>query len=353
MAQITQDFSANAAKAEGRPAPEREDIQAFMSAGSSGDIPAMKKFVKKFPGYIDAGRSAGDYNTLMWSSKAGKISSIDFLAENGANVDVTDSTMETPLQLAAWMGRTGAVLALLLHGADYNAPGRDGLNAADRAREHGHPEIAALIDQFARGEHLDTLKSLKEQLLEEELKIAAAEAEAKIDRRTVPEWKDFSDFYSAATGGNIDGMRKFLKQFGRQYIDVSRDGEGGFNALMWVGKHGAIESIRFLVDNGADVNYADRNGETPLMVAAWLGRNDAVRSLLLRGADYTAKDNKGRTAAAWALEHNHPETAQVIEKFRLDEIEYELQRLKTGTKKEISIETAQFRPRPKSATLKR
>lgn len=347
---MTPHFNVNAASAEGKPAPEHRDLQDFAGAGSDGDISAMKKFLKKFGReHIDAPLGGdGNYNALMWTSKKGTIASIDFLGENGANINAVDRNSETPLLIAAWMGRKGAVLSLLFQGAGFTAVDHDGLTAAQRALKHGHPEVAQVIEQFARGENLDALKGLKDELLAEELRAAAVATEARIDRRTVPEFRDFDAFMSFAAGGDIPAMQKFLKQFGRQYIDGSREGEGGYNALMWVSKKGNVESIRFLDENGANVNYTDRNGETPLLVAAWMGHKDAVRSLLLRGANYKATDSEGLTPAGRALKYNHPEVAEVIEKFILDEIDFALEKLRTGHKRPIRVETAQFRPKRKA-----
>jgi ankyrin repeat protein len=63
-----------------------------------------------------------------------------------------------------------------------------------------------------------------------------------------------------------------------------------------------IEEIKALVFTGADVNYADENGVTVLMHAAYHGV-DAVKLMKLlieHGADVNAQDNKGQTPIMFA-----------------------------------------------------
>ena len=57
--------------------------------------------------------------------------------------------------------------------------------------------------------------------------------------------------------------------------------------------------VRLLLDAGSrtEVRFG---GETPLIYAARLGREKAVLELVAAGADITARDSKGRTAAEHA-----------------------------------------------------
>jgi len=51
-----------------------------------------------------------------------------------------------------------------------------------------------------------------------------------------------------------------------------------------------------------------------LMWAAAYGHTDTVKLLLERGADASARDNRGKTALAMAVEGGHKETEQLLRK---------------------------------------
>lgn len=55
-----------------------------------------------------------------------------------------------------------------------------------------------------------------------------------------------------------------------------------------------------MIEAGVDVNAADNQGLTPLMVAAENGDSELVRNLLAHGANRNARDSKGKKAADYA-----------------------------------------------------
>jgi hypothetical protein len=70
------------------------------------------------------------------------------------------------------------------------------------------------------------------------------------------------------------------------------------DAIMAAVRNVAPNTVTFLLDRGADVNYADsETGFTPLMLAASGGAEKLARLLLNRGADPTPKNRWGKTAA--------------------------------------------------------
>jgi len=63
------------------------------------------------------------------------------------------------------------------------------------------------------------------------------------------------------------------------------------------------DTVRLLIDYGADVTVQDEDHSTPLHLASCLRSAEAVQLLIKHGADVTAKDRKHRTplhlASSW------------------------------------------------------
>ena len=69
--------------------------------------------------------------------------------------------------------------------------------------------------------------------------------------------------------------------------------------------NGHIFVIEALLDYHAEINrVSTKTGETPLIHAAKNGKWESVRLLLESGADVHMRDNTGRTATDWAREKN-------------------------------------------------
>jgi len=54
--------------------------------------------------------------------------------------------------------------------------------------------------------------------------------------------------------------------------------------LIWACAKGKIETAKFLLEHGANVNHADKTGRTPLDLAAYQGDPEVVQLLLNKGA---------------------------------------------------------------------
>ena len=72
----------------------------------------------------------------------------------------------------------------------------------------------------------------------------------------------------------------------------------------------SVDSVRLLLDGGADPNVRQHGGWTPLMGAAAHGDDEIVDLLLAHGADAAAANDEGRTPAGLAAENGHRETAE-------------------------------------------
>jgi hypothetical protein len=77
------------------------------------------------------------------------------------------------------------------------------------------------------------------------------------------------------------------------------NGANGYSALMFASRAGDLETVRTLLDAGANVNDAGRDGLSPLLLAAHRGYAKLALFLLDRGAN-AKYDGAGYTALHWA-----------------------------------------------------
>ncbi len=90
---------------------------------------------------------------------------------------------------------------------------------------------------------------------------------------------------------------------GRAIINVR--GYSGATPLTTAMRKRATLYVNFLLQNGADPNLADRNGDTALMIAARLGYLEGVGAMLGARAAVDASNRQGETALIIAVQNRH------------------------------------------------
>ena len=72
-----------------------------------------------------------------------------------------------------------------------------------------------------------------------------------------------------------------------------------------------VKVIEFLLKRSAQIETQDKNGYTPLLLAASEGNAEAVRVLLQSGANIFCMDKEDRTVLYWASMQNHKNVVDV------------------------------------------
>lgn len=108
---------------------------------------------------------------------------------------------------------------------------------------------------------------------------------------------------SVCDAGGIRCVTRHLRRKAELKASGARElGDGGeAESLQEAAATGNLKQVRELIDNGANVNLRDEEGETALMWASWNDHLDIVKLLLEKGADANVKSSQGRTAFTLAV----------------------------------------------------
>ena len=90
-------------------------------------------------------------------------------------------------------------------------------------------------------------------------------------------------------------------------------GKDQLNDILFTAANGdQPKLIEYVLSRGANINSSNRDGCTPLSAAAQAGYSDAVTVLMDHGADANLADQRGRSPLDYAIEFEHPETADLL-----------------------------------------
>ncbi len=88
--------------------------------------------------------------------------------------------------------------------------------------------------------------------------------------------------------------------------------EGLEESLWQASLDGNSQRVKDLLGRGIEVDVADQEGCTPLMLSAFNGHSEIVLELLARGAEVDRRDRAGRSALLYASTGSFPETVQIL-----------------------------------------
>lgn len=114
-----------------------------------------------------------------------------------------------------------------------------------------------------------------------------------------------SPLYIACSKANVYALEKMVKNGADLKYDFSEYNavplmHYALNYKQFIKNEEYRELIAFLVLNKADINAKNNQGQTPLMAALKNGDIDAFNALIAGGADTLLKDNNGKTALFYA-----------------------------------------------------
>ena len=192
---------------------------------------------------------------LMNAAKHGHWEAVQHLCKAGVEVDMqTVKEGLTPLIMAAELGLFHTVKELISCDADPNIVSKNGKTALSSAVVGGFADITRLLLQ------------------------SGADANHKIG------WEELSPLMVACA-------------------EKRPDSTSG-NAI--------AEVLKLLIDHGANVNYQNKYGNSPLMFAVISGDQDSVTVLMKASAKLDAKNAQGMTALMFAASRGFPRVIEAL-----------------------------------------
>jgi cytohesin len=94
---------------------------------------------------------------------------------------------------------------------------------------------------------------------------------------------------------------------------VDAPNKNGYTPLYIAAGRGHTEAIKLLLAAKASVDAPNKNGSTPLLIVAQQGHTEAIKLLLAANADPT-KEVQGWTALAIADRNGHKDIAALLRK---------------------------------------
>lgn len=217
------------------------------------------------------------FEDLFKSIEEGDLDSVDrIISAEPLAIEARTAEGLSPIMVAAYWGQTSLLDHLVAISGDLDFWEAATVGATGRTRElvNQKPELATAhsTDGFT-GLHLAVFFGHPETAL------ALIEAGADVSARTKNAF-DNQPLHAATAASNAQSR---------------------------------LASARALVEAGAPVNERQRGGFTPLMSAAQHGDDLVVDLLLAAGADASAQDDEGLSAADHASKAGHPDIAAKVQ----------------------------------------
>ena len=226
---------------------------------------------------------------LHWAAHWNDVEIVQLLLHAGADPKAVNRFAATPLSEAAQAGGAPVAEALLKAGADPKTlTTRDGETVLMTAARAGNVDAVKLL--VSRGADVNAHENYRGQTA---LMWAAAERHPDVVKYLLDHGAD----------GKIRAFNRDTKMPKLSAASsITPLARGGLAALHFSAREGDLESARWLLDAGADVNAGDADGTPALTVALMNKQYSFAKYLLERGANPNVGDNRGRAPLYAAID---------------------------------------------------
>lgn len=256
---------------------------------------------------------------LFWAAFQNNLPLINYLLQKGADVNVKDSHMYTPLLFAAVRGNINPELydVLIKKGANIKEKNENGANALLLAIPH-MKDLKEAQYFTKKGLSLKSVDNKGDNALfyaarSGNKKIISQLIEKGLNPKTLNN-KGQNLMFAAAEGSRMKSND--LEFF--EYIESlgvspnQKDKEGLTPLFILSGRHKQLAVINHFIGKGNSVNQSDKDGNTPLMNASSRNTLEVVSLLADKSSNVNGVDNQGHSALTWAVSRNTPDVVSYL-----------------------------------------
>ncbi|MBN2315392.1 MAG: ankyrin repeat domain-containing protein [Sedimentisphaerales bacterium] len=255
----------------------------------------------------------------MWLSIAAMmgISEIVGLAiDQGADVNSKGWEGSTLLHNAASSGQKELVERLLAKGADVNARNKNGQTPLHEAAEQGYGDVAQSL--ISKGADINAKSNtwhttpLIAAIKNGHKNVAELLIAKGADVNAKGRGEDTALHVTAMNRSKMKDCTDIMRQLLDKGADIEARQRHGATPLACAAYDGNVETARFLIEHGANIEAKLNDGEaTPLLRAVSQGHVETVELLIAKGAN-TKATSKGETPIHRAIIMNHRDMVKCL-----------------------------------------
>jgi len=255
---------------------------------AAGDLDQVRALLAEDPTLMESKGNTG-FTPLHTACFTGQVAIANYLLDHGADIKAYDHFQFIPLHRACYFPDPDRdlILRLIDMGSFVNAKGRYGSTPLHWAAYRGGPNVARLL--IEKGAEVNVMGKNGISPLHR----AAQTGELEVAKILIAHGADvniFDKFEGPVSAGDVLGTALQIA------INYSPNDE----------------MATLLLDNGAEFNRKDGQGNTELHLAAMKGKADLVRILCGHGAEVETVNDYNRTPLYYAAKHGYRSVAKVL-----------------------------------------
>ena len=242
---------------------------------------------------------------------------VRLLIQSGADISIKDSELQqTALIVAAQRGHTSIVQYLLDEGAQVDTQDVDGSTSLMIASSLGHSEVVRVLINYGADVNILAKEPNSTALMYACLYQRTVCVDLLLAGGADPNLcgSKYSPLVAACITARGQPMDPTIldKLLSAGANPNTQSAEYGSTALMSAAYYGYEKGVEILLNAAADVNIKDADGDTALQVAAYMGHLAVCKILLASGAQASVTNSNGHTPFDGAWNNDHHEVCELL-----------------------------------------